>query len=122
MYHDFVDRLRTAMEERDMTLTELSQASGVGKSDISRYMRGEYIPKQEKCYKLARALGVDPGWLMVGDDEEDPIREAFWKAAEVVRVDPDPQLSSMLKLWKVSSAQAKNVALDVLRGMHDRKE
>lgn len=56
-------RLRQSMEEKKMNATELSQASGVGKSDISNYLKGKYRPKQEKIFLLAIALDVDPVWL-----------------------------------------------------------
>ena len=59
-------RLRKAMEENGLSATELSKLSGVGKSDISYYLKGKYEPKQDKCYLLAKALDVDPGWLMTG--------------------------------------------------------
>lgn len=63
---DFKDRLREAIINNKITASELSRISGVGKSDISNYMKGKYLPKQDKCYLLAEALNVDPGWLMTG--------------------------------------------------------
>lgn len=63
---EFKDRLRIAIQNKGITYTELSKASGVSKSDISNYLKGRYVPKQDKCYYLAKALGVDPGWLMIG--------------------------------------------------------
>ena len=60
------NRLREAIERKGITASELSQISGVGKSDISNYLNGKYAPKQDKCYMLAEALNVDPGWLMTG--------------------------------------------------------
>lgn len=56
-------RLNQIMEDRHMNATELSKASGVGKSDISNYLKGKYRPKQEKIAALAAALEVDPAWL-----------------------------------------------------------
>lgn len=63
---EFMFRLRKAMADKNITASELSRISGVGKSDISYYLKGKYVPKQDKCYLLAKALGVDPGWLMTG--------------------------------------------------------
>ena len=56
-------RLKQAMDEKKMKPTELSQASGIGKSDISNYLKAKYRPKQEKLFLLAIALDVDPVWL-----------------------------------------------------------
>ena len=63
---EFMYRLRKAMNDKGINASDLSRLSGVGKSDISYYLKGKYLPKQDKCYLLAKALGVDPGWLMTG--------------------------------------------------------
>ena len=79
MDYEFMFRLRKAIEDKGITASELSRISGVGKSDISNYLKGKYVPKQDKCYMLAKALDVDPGWLMTGyapiseDDTEEVI-------------------------------------------------
>lgn len=72
MINNFQYRLRKAMSDKNMTASELSRVSGVGKSDISNYINGVYVAKQDKCYLLAKALDVDPGWLMTGDDPASP--------------------------------------------------
>ena len=63
---DFGTRLQQAMQERRMSASDLSKASGVGKSLISYYINGKCLAKQDKIYLLAHALHVDPGWLMTG--------------------------------------------------------
>ena len=69
MNTEFAIRLKQAMETSGLTATELSKESNVGKSDISNYLNGKYLPKQDKCYLLAKALNVDPGWLMTGVEQ-----------------------------------------------------
>ena len=69
MSNDFSSRLRKAIEDKGISASDLSRLSGVGKSDISYYLKGRYVPKQDKCYMLAKALNVDPGWLMIGYEE-----------------------------------------------------
>jgi transcriptional regulator with XRE-family HTH domain len=77
MDFDFVERLRKTMEEKGMTASELSRASGVGKSDISYYLKGKYLPKQDKVFMLAKALHVNPGWLMTGVEQVEESRPIF---------------------------------------------
>ena len=60
-------RLRTALEMRGMKQAELVELTGIGKSSISTYLRGSYIPKQKNIYKMAKALNVNEAWLM-GED------------------------------------------------------
>ncbi len=61
------DRLRMALNDKNMKQSELSEITGIGKSSISTYLSGEYLPKQRNIYKMAKALDVDEAWLM-GED------------------------------------------------------
>lgn len=66
---EFMWRLRKALDDKGITRTELSELSGIRKGDITHYLKGSYVPKQDKCYMLAKALDVDPGWLMTGYEQ-----------------------------------------------------
>ncbi|MBP5223325.1 MAG: helix-turn-helix transcriptional regulator [Lachnospiraceae bacterium] len=81
---EFMWRLRIALEKKGITRTELSNISGVSKGDITHYLKGDYVPKQDKCYLLAKALDVDPGWLMTGYEPVniDEIAEAIPETPE----------------------------------------
>ena len=74
MENEFQYRLQKAFAAKRITATELSRLTGINKGDISNYMNGKYVPKQDNCFRLAKALDVDPGWLMTGD-EPTTIRE-----------------------------------------------
>lgn len=52
------------MELRRITQTELHEKTGIGKSSISTYLKGEYKAKQDKVDIIAEVLHVDPTWLM----------------------------------------------------------
>lgn len=65
---DFQIRLRKAMDEKSISASELSKISGVDKGSLSNYINGKYAPKQDKVFRIAKALGVDAGWLMTGDE------------------------------------------------------
>lgn len=58
------NRLRMALDMRSMKQSELSELTGIGKSSISTYLRGSYIPKQKNIYKMAKVLNVNESWLM----------------------------------------------------------
>lgn len=58
------DRLKMALDERNMLSVELARRSGINKGTISRYLRGEVIPKQNAIGAMAEALNVSPAWLM----------------------------------------------------------
>mgnify|MGYP002802636736 CR=1 FL=1 len=61
------ERLKRALEIRDISQSELSRKTGIGKSSISTYLTGEYEPKQRNIYKMALALNVNEAWLMGAD-------------------------------------------------------
>ena len=75
MENEFQYRLLKILNERGISGSDLSRMSGVGRSDISNYLNGKYLPKQDKIYMLATALGVDPGWLMTGEEPTKPPEE-----------------------------------------------
>lgn len=58
------DRLREALNIRNMKQSELVEKTKIGKSSISTYLNGEYKPKQDKIMILAQALNVNETWLM----------------------------------------------------------
>ena len=61
------ERLREALTTRNMKQAELSELTGIGKSSISTYLSGDYMPKQRNIYKIAKVLDVNEAWLM-GED------------------------------------------------------
>lgn len=58
------NRLAEALAVRNMTAAELSRRSGIDKGSISNYLKGKFIPKQNKIGSMAKALNVSPSWLM----------------------------------------------------------
>lgn len=58
------DRLRDAMDIRRKKQVDLERETGINRSAISRYLSGEYEPKNKPIYELAKALDVSEQWLM----------------------------------------------------------
>lgn len=52
----FAKRLKQAMNERQMTQTELAAKIGKGKSSISQYLSGKNIPKESVQKQIAEVL------------------------------------------------------------------
>ena len=63
----FASRLNKAMELRNMKQSELVEKTGITKGAISQYLKGKYAPKQINTYKIAKALNVNPVWLLGKD-------------------------------------------------------
>ena len=71
-------RLRTAMDEENITAKELADKTGIPKSSISQYLSGYTKPKQDRIYLISRALNVSEAWL-IGFDV--PMRRNDFKDA-----------------------------------------
>jgi len=60
---DFAERLRIALDFRNMKATELSELTGINKSTISQYLSKEYEPKRDRIELFAKTLNVNEVWL-----------------------------------------------------------
>ena len=60
---DFAERLRMALDSRNMKATELSELTGINKSTISQYLSKEYEPKRDRLKLFAKILNVNEAWL-----------------------------------------------------------
>lgn len=69
------DRLNEALVIRDMTGADLSRRCGLNKGAISKYRKGDVIPKQNAIGAMAQALRVSPSWLMGYDVPMEPSNE-----------------------------------------------
>ena len=58
------DRIKEAMEIREIKQAELVEKTGIDKGQMSSYLSGKYKPKQGNLEKIAKALFVDEAWLM----------------------------------------------------------
>lgn len=63
----FADRLKEALEIRDISAAELSRRLNINEGTVSQYKKGLYVPKQRRLYDISNILNVSIAWLM-GDD------------------------------------------------------
>ena len=57
-------RIRLALEINHMRQSDLSKKTGISPSAITQYISGNFEPKQNNSYLLAKALNVNEAWLM----------------------------------------------------------
>ena len=80
---DFAERLRMALDSRNMKATELSELTGINKSTISQYLSKEYEPKRDRIELFAKILNVNEAWLtgydvpMEINNQDDSIIEEY---------------------------------------------
>lgn len=78
------ERLKQALELRNLKQATLSALSGVSEASISHYLAGDYSPKTEKMQRMASALGVSVAWLGGYDS---PVSESVGDGGDVGRLD-----------------------------------
>lgn len=60
----FSRNLQRAMDERRMIASDLSRKSGVGKDNISKYLRAKILPKNPQLIAIAHVLKKTPEELL----------------------------------------------------------
>lgn len=58
------DRIKQALDVRNMKQCDLCKLAKVPKSSLSLYLQQAYEPKQDRIYSMARVLRVSEAWLM----------------------------------------------------------
>lgn len=57
------NRMRIAMNKAGKKQANIVKETGINRSAISRYLSGEYEPKQDAIHKMAKCLNVSEMWL-----------------------------------------------------------
>lgn len=70
----FAARLKQAMAQTNMCQTQLSRATGIGKTSISQYLSGKNIPQDNNVDKLAKALNCSADYLLGVEDLPEPLK------------------------------------------------
>ena len=58
------NRIKEAINLRGFKQADIVKNTGINKGALSSYIKGNYLPKQVNLYKIAKALNVNPTWLM----------------------------------------------------------
>ena len=64
LYEKTAKRLREMLEYRNIRPIDLSERSGVSKSNISQYMNAYHAPNNISAFKMAQVLECHPAYLM----------------------------------------------------------
>lgn len=83
----FAERLRLALREKNMTMNELAEKSGISLVTIARLANGTRGKTLEKLPKMARALGVSIDALF--PEMDDVQQEDAAQQAETPTTDND---------------------------------
>ena len=98
MKAQFIERLNSILQKRNLSQADLSKMTGIRSSSISDWLNGKYEPKQDKIAIIADALNVSPVWLIGYDDTPTNQTEGYYvdpetaEYAEMLRTRPEARL------------------------------
>ena len=112
-------RLRKALSIRNMRQADLCEKTQIPKSAISHYLRGSFVPKQDRAYIIAKVLDVNPAWLMGFDapmeiddiqkssPNEPTLTEGEKMMLSVFRLIPEEQQRAFLEMGRAYANSLK---------------
>ena len=77
----FAERLNQAMHKKTCKAVDVTKATGVIASVISRYRSGQHQPTISNVFAIAKYLKVSPEWLLNGSDAPEwtkPSQATLW--------------------------------------------
>ena len=106
----FGKRLNKALGIRGMKPSELCNITKIPRSSMTTYLSGDYEPKQDRIYLIAKALNVSEAWLMGYDVpmnrdtlDKQPLTEGEAKLLELFRQSPVENRQMIIEMVQVAS-------------------
>ena len=113
------ERLREAMALTGKTQADLVRETGIGKSNISRYITGKFDPKNDAVHKMAAALNVSEMWLWGCDvPMERPAPEEVGTMLADVLLNPD--MMRLMQIYTDLDDTDKQMLLMLAENMHQK--
>jgi transcriptional regulator with XRE-family HTH domain len=116
----FSIRLNLAMVENNLKQVDLCNKTGIGKSAMSQYLSGSFVPKNDRIYLLAKTLNVSPEWLIGYDSEKQPEPKPsnVISISDPMPLDIDPAARQLLEERKVLASKTNKANLEQLKQMN----
>lgn len=107
------DRFKEAMG--DMTIIELANRLGCGKSSVSMYLSGQREPSKMAIQLIALILGVNPAWLCGFDVPK--YSNAKIIAREKAPTPKDERIEKFVALFSQLSSEQQDMVIAQLEGI-----
>lgn len=110
------EKIKRLRQEKGMTQEELGKAIGVQKAAINKYELGIVVNlKKEKISQLAKALDVNPVWLMDDDETWPPMPSTKTLIARAIEED-------MANAGQLHTAEARILAKGIDKMPKEQRE
>lgn len=125
-HRETAQRLKLALDRKNMKAIDLAEKVGISNSSISVYVNGHNIPSNITAAKLGQVLGVSPAWLMgfdvpMIDKITEPVelpKETALKAKEIY---DDPKARILLDAKRMLSADELDALANLIQAMISSK-
>ena len=108
MSNGMAQRIKTLRKENNLTLEQVANIVGVGKSTVRKWETGMIANmKRDKISALAKALNTTPAFLMGWDEENEKIPPEELKLAEGEKM--------LLDLFNQVPEENQEMVLDMIR-------
>ena len=116
----FAERLNQAMHKKTCKAVDVTKATGVIASVISRYRSGQHLPTINNVFAIAKYLKVSPEWLLNGSDAPEwtkPSQGTLWDKDKIIGVQEEliqkfkqenEELRQKIKEWENWKASSKD--------------
>ena len=116
----FAERLNQAMHKKACKAVDMTKATGVIASVISRYRSGQHQPTISNVFAIAKYLKVSPEWLLNGSDAPEwtkPSQGTLWDKDKIIGVQEEliqkfkqenEELRQKIKEWENWKASSKD--------------
>ena len=116
----FAERLNQAMHKKTCKAVDVTKATGVIASVISRYRSGQHQPTISNVFAIAKYLKVSPEWLLNGSDAPEwtkPSQGTLWDKDKIIGVQEEliqkfkqenEELRQKIKEWEDWKASSKD--------------
>lgn len=111
-------RIAKALSIRNMKQSELCEKTKIPKSAISQYLSGAFEPKQDRLLLMAKALEVDPAWLMGFDVPME--RQEKENSSDKLPLTEGAQL--MLELFNQVPEDKQSIVIEMIRAALKTRE
>jgi len=114
------ERIKELLEYLDISQSEFCRHTGMNKSALSNYLKGDRAPRQDQLDKIAQTFDINPAWLMGYDVDMEPSEPASAEEPQVIKsefvhVNLSEEEQNLLDLWKNASPDIKPGILATLR-------
>ena len=116
----FAERLNQAIHKKACKAVDLTKATGIIASVISRYRSGQHQPTISNVFAIAKYLKVSPEWLLNGSDAPEwtkPSQGTLWDKDKIIGVQEElikkfkqenEELRQKIKEWEEWKASSKD--------------